>query len=114
MTILQRPPTIPAFPTADVLRAIAEQVEESPPLGVRVTIQYDHDNTAAVDATAKRVAMPLATTRQVGGSWQHTSTLERDGLSVVAFCGVEEPQQAKLKRLTQELAALQKEIGGAP
>jgi hypothetical protein len=113
MSILARPTDyIPAFPTADVLRAIAEQVEESPPVGVRVTIQYDHDNTAAVDATAKRVAMPLATTREVGGGWQHASTLEREGMSVVAFCGVEEPAAAKRDRLRRELEELDALIGG--
>jgi hypothetical protein len=117
MSILARPETTTgAWSTADVLRAIADRVDgaNQPPVNVRISIQYSHGNTVAVDATAKRVAMPLPTTREVGGTWQHTSTLERDGMTVIAFCGVEEPAAAKRARLARELEELDALIGGTP
>jgi hypothetical protein len=115
MSILQRPQTIPAFPTADVLREIAAVVDsQHPPVHVRVSIQHDHGDVPGVELTAKRLAMPLATTGEVGGGWHHTSTLDRDGLSVVAFCGVAEPAAAKRDRLRRELEELDAQIGGTP
>jgi hypothetical protein len=114
MSILARPQTTTgAWTTADVLRVIADRVGgDQPPTHVQVTIQHREGDVAAVELTAKQVAMPLPTTRHVGGvSWHHTSKLDRDGMTVIAFCAVQEPAAAKRDRLTRELAELDAQIG---